>query len=386
MIILIILLLVISAACVICVSVNVLRKYMNIFRRYHIGRWTEFSQWKAAVLLCARKWLNNPPVVPVDEHTDLLRKKTSNALQSWQTAGLVLGLLNDSSQETEAVIDTWESSCLNPDGTWKTAPNRVDFAMQGYALLKATADPMAVKPAMDELIKVIEANICSDGMISYSGGKKTPVRFVDTLGMVCPFLALYAKAYNKPEYLELAVDQIEKYRSIGFYPGTQLVCHAVDSEKKVPLSIYGWGRGTGWYLLAMLDVFLETDDICVRDKLQNWIEQAADEYCIYQEPDGGFRSILQGGGQYDSSITAIMAYFYSRCSVIFGNADYKEISEKCLGKLMQYTMRDGAIDQCQGDTHGIGLFSQLYDVMPFVQGITVRTIFFEGNNEQTIKN
>ena len=41
---------------------------------------------------------------------------------------------------------------------------------------------------------------------------------------------------------------------------------------------------------------------------------------------------------------------------------------------MKATMRDGAIDCCQGDTHGIGSFSQTFDIMPFAQGMALRGI------------
>ena len=77
-----------------------------------------------------------------------------------------------------------------------------------------------------------------------------------------------------------------------------------------------------------------------------------------------------------------MAYFYMKCSIIMDDKRFKEVSEKCLSKLMKYTMKSGAIDQCQGDTYGIGAFSQIFDVMPFIQGITVRTFCMEGENEQ----
>ena len=38
---------------------------------------------------------------------------------------------------------------------------------------------------------------------------------------------------------------------------------------------------------------------------------------------------------------------------------------------MKATRRNGAVDYCQGDTYGIGYYSQIFSVMPFVQGLTL---------------
>ena len=41
---------------------------------------------------------------------------------------------------------------------------------------------------------------------------------------------------------------------------------------------------------------------------------------------------------------------------------------------MECTRMTGAIDWCQGDTKGIGVFSQMYDTMPFAQGMALRAV------------
>ena len=38
---------------------------------------------------------------------------------------------------------------------------------------------------------------------------------------------------------------------------------------------------------------------------------------------------------------------------------------------MHATRRNGALDYCQGDTYGIGLYSQIFSVMPFAQGMAL---------------
>lgn len=41
---------------------------------------------------------------------------------------------------------------------------------------------------------------------------------------------------------------------------------------------------------------------------------------------------------------------------------------------MKVTRRNGIIDFSQGDTKDIGVYSQLFDKMPFTQGLAIRSI------------
>ena len=42
--------------------------------------------------------------------------------------------------------------------------------------------------------------------------------------------------------------------------------------------------------------------------------------------------------------------------------------------LMKVTRRNGIVDFSQGDTKDIGVYSQLFDKMPFTQGLAIRSI------------
>jgi len=51
---------------------------------------------------------------------------------------------------------------------------------------------------------------------------------------------------------------------------------------------------------------------------------------------------------------------------------FLEAAEKTLQRLMKATRRNGMIDFNQGDTKGIGYYSNASDLMPFSQGIALR--------------
>ena len=138
--------------------------------------------------------------------------------------------------------------------------------------------------------------------------------------------------------------------------------------------VYGWGRGTAWYLIGLMDTYHQLQTLEYQEEVLQWISEAAQSYVVYQRADGGFGSILQREETYDSSVTAVMAWFYAECATLLENDTYRDISRRCLSVLLKKTRITGAIDDCQGDTKGIGIFAQTYDIMPFAQGIALRAI------------
>ncbi len=351
----------------------------NNLKRYHIGRWNNKEDWENSVNKCAIKWISNPPEILVGDQREhvllhLIKKnQASMTVQSWQHAELLLGVCAYN-HTSEKFVNEIINKYLTNDGNWKNAINKIDYALLSYSLLKNVSSPQKIKPAMDEMYKFIAHNTCEDQMVSYSQGKKTTIRYVDTLGMVCGFLQLYGHIYNNDDAVKLGYHQIVSFHKEGLYKGTVLANHAYDSRNGLPLGVIGWGRGTGWYLISLADSHEVMHDSHYKKIIEDYMYEAAEYLSRFQHADGGFMTILQGGGQYDSSITAIMAYFYAYCFKLSGEKKYSEISRHALEKLKELTMKSGAIDGCQGDTHGLGIFSQNFDVMPFAQGLTLRTL------------
>ena len=373
-------LLLITILLLLLVGTDFILKTFYCLKRYHIGRWRSSDEWKSAVLSRALQWLRKMPVVPQTSLPtyallDFIHNtKKNDTIQSWQHAGLALGIYAMNSYALSPELNRWLEQWIHSDGTWRQSVPKVDFAMMGYALSVIDTNYQHIRPAMDWVLSILQANLCEDGLVSYSQGTNTGVRYVDTLGMICPFLSRYGTLYHQPQYVDLAVHQITQFHDKAMWNMTALPCHAFDMHQNIPLGVYGWGRGTGWYLIALTDTRYELCDVPQKDLLTSFMKEAADYYYRFQAPDGGFCTILQGGGCYDSSITAIMAYFYLQCSIIFCNEAYHTVSMRCLQKLKQSTMKNGALDQCQGDTHGIGVFSTHFDILPFAQGILLRTI------------
>lgn len=77
----------------------------------------------------------------------------------------------------------------------------------------------------------------------------------------------------------------------------------------------------------------------------------------------------------DSSTTAILLWFLINAQNISELKERCQIAiQKAKAYLMSVTRRDGAIDFSQGDTKDIGVYSTLFDVLPFTQGMILRSI------------
>ena len=361
------------AATALVLGYDAVTAFVERYSHFHIGRWSDTGKWKSAVENVCRKWSVRTPTLRLRKPCrylllDRIRGTYGKAMvQSWQKAGCILGLQEAGDSHTLTIC---KKQLLDADGNWIIPVNKIDYAMLAYAILRSAADPSSVRSAMDHMIRCIEDNLCPDGMVSYSAGKTSNRRYVDTLGFVCPFLALYGRIYQEPRYVRMAVEQLRLFRRTGLMQ--QLPVHCYRPDTGMPLGIWGWGRGTGWYTLGLIDLYPELPEGADRDEVTIWIREIAEACLEFEGHDGGFSAILPAGTPYDSSATAMLGYFYARCGEIFGDMRYTQLASRCRTRLMKMTMITGIIDECQGDTIDLGIFSERYAPMPFAQGVTLR--------------
>lgn len=350
----------------------------NRYCRYHIGKWPDTKAWQQAVICRAIRWTVKTPTVKFTDNNrylliDMLQGRyRNNTIQSWQTASLLLGLEHIGTSQCKDAIQKAIDRLLDENGMFRTKPTNIDCGMLAYSLLKSS-NSERIRPAMDFAAELIMSQVAEDGTLVYVNDAKSDERYVDTVGLACSFLACYGITYGKPEYVSQAVTQLRAFSEHGLEKGTSLPNHAYSASSKLPLGVYGWGRGTGWYTLGLIDTYKELSDSEDKQWLKAQLGKVAESYLRFQHADGGFGYIMQLQNSYDSSATAAMAYFYRECATVFNKAAYAEAADRCLDKLRSVTRITGAIDWCQGDTKGIGIFAQTYDIMPFAQGLTLRS-------------
>ena len=348
--------------------------------RIHIGRYENKDIWKNAIAEKSIKWLNNTPKIKVTDNTRLViidklkGNYSKSTIQHWQHAALLLGLNEDKDNKANESINKYLNSHFYDNGQWKEKPEFVDCAILSYAVMKYdTADKY--KPSLDYTYELIKELVGEDNTVKYR--KSMPnYRYVDTVGFISPFLVRYGLKYNDEKAIELGIKQITEYYKYGFDCENNIPFHAYDVNNKYKLGLCGWGRGLGWFAIGLIDAWIELPS---SNEYKNVLEKIVIKYANtilkVQLDNGGFGwTVTRKETRIDSSTTATLGYFLVCASEI------EEITESCLEGynkaikyLMSVTKKNGEVDFSQGDTKDIGVYSMLFDILPFAQGFALRS-------------
>ncbi|MCB8995342.1 MAG: glycoside hydrolase family 88 protein [Bacteroidales bacterium] len=153
--------------------------------------------------------------------------------------------------------------------------------------------------------------------------------WLDGIYMCTPFLAQYAKEFNEPEWFDVITRQITLIYEKTRDEKTGLIYHAWDSSHKErwsnPLtgtSPNFWGRATGWYMMALVDVL----DYFPQDhKGRKEIIRILNEICSsvdnVKDPDTGlWYQVLDKGGEPDNYLEASSSLMFI---YVFAKASHK---------------------------------------------------------------
>lgn len=316
--------------------------------RIHIGKWNDRKEWQKAVESCAVKWARKSPTVSKTDNKrnvlwDIIHGEYfSHSIQSWQDASLLLALEKD-----EALKYV---QCHNMQSNQNIT--EVDHALLAYVLKKKGVLPDGYKK---RVLSLLEDNIKNCKTIPYR--KTMPdVRFVDTLGLVCPFL--YDEGYT-----DLVKKQVEEY-DMALYNGV-FPSHAYDLTNDVAMGLHDWSRGIGWYVLCLV-LCQDMEGFDAR------VIRLADALLPFQRNDGGFScTVFNVAERFESSGTALFGLLFLRAYEISSNPLYFNVAKAIERSLMRVTRRSGAVDFSQGDTRAIGFYSSKFSIMPFTQGMTL---------------
>lgn len=380
------------------------------FGRIHIGRWSDRQRWLAALQTRALTWLRRTPRQPLTDQArwvafDMVRGQYGQAtLQSWQETALVLGLSTSlqvaehmaakgtasegeiskdtattrskTEQRIARTLERFIRSKIDANGHWRSEPRHVENAMLAYQLMQLSHVPSTVfEPALHATWRMIEQQIGADGTVLYRQERPT-YRYVDTIGFICPFLIAYGVRYDKPRCIALAMKQIAQFVAYGMLPQHFIPCHAYAIDTKLPLGLYGWGRGAGWFALGLIDAWRTLP--ChhpARKQLERWIIPLAESLSALQQQDGSWHWMMMRDSRPDASTIAMLAWFMAHATSIEAIATICEQScTKAINYLMKVTRRNGAVDFSQGDTLDIGVYSKRFAPLPFTQGYALGTV------------
>ncbi|PEP81538.1 glycoside hydrolase family 88 protein [Bacillus pseudomycoides] len=355
--------------------------------RIHMGRYEDKSIWNETITKKGSKWLPNTPKIKVTDNTrlvviDMLKGNyTKSTIQHWQEASLVLGLSeyvkHNDDKEMKSEIEKFLNSKFDSNGQWLEKPKHIDGAILAYAIMKLEyIDINKYKKALDYTWEMIKEHIGEDGTVEYRKFMKS-YRYVDTIGFICPFLVCYGTKFNKDDCIDLAVKQIKEYEQYGMLDKHSLPCHVYKIENKVPLGLYGWGRGLGWFAIGLIDAWNELpQDSKYKFAFEESVKRFAEAAMSFQQDNGSWNwTVTRNESRSDSSATATLGWFMLNASKIEKvSKECLDSTEKAMSYLMKVTRKDGAVDFSQGDTKDIGVYSTLFNILPFTQGFCIRLI------------
>ncbi|AIK37096.1 prenyltransferase-like family protein [Bacillus pseudomycoides] len=355
--------------------------------RIHMGRYEDKSIWNETITKKGSKWLLNTPKIKVTDNTrlvviDMLKGNyTKSTIQHWQEASLVLGLSeylkHNDDKEMKSEIEKFLNSKFDSNGQWLEKPKHIDGAILAYAIMKLEyIDINKYKKALDYTWEMIKDHIGEDGTVEYRKFMKS-YRYVDTIGFICPFLVCYGTKFNKDDCIDLAVKQIKEYEQYGMLDKHSLPCHVYKIENKVPLGLYGWGRGLGWFAIGLIDAWNELpQDSKYKFAFEESVKRFAEAAMSFQQDNGSWNwTVTRNESRSDSSATATLGWFMLNASKIEKvSKECLDSTEKAMSYLMKVTRKDGAVDFSQGDTKDIGVYSTLFNILPFTQGFCIRLI------------
>ena len=346
------------------------------------------KDWLNLISLSNRDQLVYPWISNNHQFFNMNKPKVEIDYFSWKIAFNALGALysyiTTGNQADIRALQTFFDNNIDPIGNWKTPINRVDSGMKGYTLLyfRQLNTEKRYNIAADKLAdEIINKHPRSKNNSFYYDFSSEAI-LVDTLGMICPFLARYARIRKNQDALDLSTVQILQFIENNLDPETNLPYHGYYENGPKRLGLHGWGRGTGWYMMGLIDTILELDDSQPdRNVFTIAYQETAKSLRKFQREDGHWNwAIPHRRDSFDSSTTSMIGY-----SLIRGyqqgllDDSYRNPIKKAVNALLNTTRGNGLIDQSSGECRGLGKYPQVYGPTPWVQGSATAfiSIFFE---------
>ncbi len=269
-------------------------------------------------------------------------------------------------------IKKYADDMINEDGTIKDySPEKynIDPVNNGkfvFALYERTKD-QKYKKALDLMRSQMKTHPRTKEGGFWHKAVYPHQMWLDGLYMASPFLAQYAVVFDEPEIFDDLANQlllIDKYTK---NPKTGLYHHGWDesreqawSDKETGRSPHVWGRGMGWYAMALVDVleFFPKNHPKYK-QLEKLAQSYAKTLIKYQDKKQGLWyqvMDVQGEGNYlESSASTMFIYFLikgSNMGILDKNArKAAEVGYKATLDYFIKKQEDGGItitDACAG--------------------------------------
>ncbi|SHF46647.1 unsaturated rhamnogalacturonyl hydrolase [Mariniphaga anaerophila] len=179
--------------------------------------------------------------------------------------------------------------------------------------------------------------------------------WLDGLYMASPFLARYAAEFNAPKWFDEVAFQLQEVYKHTLDAETGLVYHAWDESREqrwcqpeTGQSKHFWSRGTGWYMMALVDVleYLPADHP-ERSALIKILNDLSEALLKVQDKEKGlwYQVLDMGGSQgnyIEASGSAMFVYAFAKgAKAGLLNKKYLEIANRAFDNIIKYLVVEG---------------------------------------------
>ena len=244
--------------------------------------------------------------------------------------------------------------------------DQVTFGLTAFVLYKHYNEEKYLK-LINQIFNFIQESTIDNDLINYRNGQS--VFLNDMLGMVVPFLIEYQKHYKNANAIEIAKTQLEYYINYGVDKETYLPTHGIDLKTGIKVGPTNWGRGIGWYFLALAEYHKTTGEF------QEEYDGIINTLLRIRNPEGLWSQFPGSMDYFDASSTLLFMYGMNLNKEI-----YKE-SKDITSLLKDYLSEDGSINQTSGDTYGINDYSKTFGKSELSQGVLLMllSMIYENN-------
>jgi rhamnogalacturonyl hydrolase YesR len=200
--------------------------------------------------------------------------------------------------------------------------------------------------------------------------------FIDSIGMICPFLAEYGKLTGDNDATNIAIRQLKNFIKYGFDRSSNLPYHGYNLDYNIKCGIIGWGRGLGWFLIGLTGVLINLDKTHKDYQyLHDVLISTISTVMSYQDETGGFHWQLHCLDEpLDSSATSMILYAASNC-LNDGIIPKKYQTHISLG--MKYLCSQACnkgVFSCSAECGGFSKYPQEYNSYPWSIGPTLAVL------------
>ncbi|MCQ2456615.1 MAG: S-layer homology domain-containing protein, partial [Clostridia bacterium] len=198
------------------------------------------------------------------------------------------------------------------------------------------------------------------GQIKYDSDRSPEAQdvYVDGTGFATLFLAKYAAVFNDAKVRDTAILQVENYLKYGIWQQFGLVAHGYSNASKLE-GEFGWGRGTGWLMLAIASVLsFDNPDSALVEKCADLVNKTMS---FVLDTDNFSWSLNVKSGPSDTSATGTIMW-----GVLKSKEDEDRFPDVSLERIKSVAMsclpdiKDGVVYGSSGGAGGWYVYSPAY--------------------------